>query len=104
MANKAIALTSNDLLMASRQIEDAADRIEGALQKLDVIMSDLDTVWNDKNAKTYLKRYEELKEMFPQFKASTRSYGTFLNSVVQTYEREYNQSIAARVNKNEVTS
>ena len=97
MAN--ITLTSNDVLMAARKIEDAADRIEGALQKLDITMSDLDSVWNDKNAKTYLRRYEELKELFPQFKAATRSYGTFLNSVVQTYEREFNQDIAARVNK-----
>ena len=97
MAN--ITLTSNDLLSAARQIEDAADKIEGALQKLDVIMSDLESVWSDKNARTYLQRYEELKELFPQFKATTRSYGTFLNSVVQTYEREYAQNIAARVNK-----
>lgn len=97
MAN--ITLTSNDLLIASRQIEDSADKIEGALQKLDVIMSDLESVWSDKNARTYLQRYEELKALFPQFKAVTRSYGTFLNSVVQTYEREYNQNIAVRVKK-----
>ena len=97
MAN--IALTSNDLLTAARQIEDAADKIEGSLQKLDVIMSDLDSVCRDKNARTYLQRYEELKELFPQFKASTRSYGTFLNSVVQTYEREFSQNIASRVNR-----
>ena len=97
MAN--ITLTSNDLLMTARTIEDASDRIDQALQKLDVIMSDLDSVWSDKNAKTYLERYNELKEEFPQFKAATRSYGTFLNSVVETYEKEYNQNIAARVNK-----
>ena len=42
MAN--ITLTSNDLLMTARTIEDASDRIDQALQKLDVIMSDLDSV------------------------------------------------------------
>jgi uncharacterized protein YukE len=97
MAN--ISLTANDLLMTARKIEDASDRIDAALQKLDVIMSDLDSVWSDKNAKTYLARYEELKAEFPQFKSAVRSYGTFLNSVVETYEKEYNQNIAARVNK-----
>ncbi len=95
MAN--ITLTSNDLLTVSRQIEDAADKIDASLQKLDVVMSDLDSVWSDKNAKTYLQRYNELKEEFPQFKAAVRSYGTFLNSVVQTYEK-YNQNVAASVN------
>ena len=97
MAN--IVLTSNDLLMTARRIEDASDKIDSALQKLDVIMSDLDSVWSDKNAKTYLERYNELRQEFPQFKAAVRSCGTFLNSVVETYEKEFNQNIASRVNK-----
>ena len=98
-----IALTSNDLLVASHKIEDASDKIEAALQKLDVIMSDLESVWSDSNARTYLQRYDELKMKFPEFKAAVRSYGTFLNSVVQTYEREYTQNIATRVNNTNVT-
>ncbi len=97
MAN--INLTSADLVNTSKKIQDASDRIDGAIQKLDVIMNNMNESWSDDNAKMYLSRYQELKESFPEFQAAVRSYGTFLNEVVNTYEREYNQNIAARVTK-----
>lgn len=95
MAN--INLTSQDLLTTARKIDEASNKIDLALQKVDMVMSDLNNVWNDDNAKRYLEKYNELKTEFPEFKAAVRSYGTFLNSVVETYEKEYNQNIAARV-------
>ena len=97
MAN--VVLTPGDILDASRRIEDASERINASLQKLDVTMSDMDSVWNDANAKKYLEEYERLKETFPEFKASVRSYATFLNSVVETYDREYNEDVARRVHR-----
>ena len=97
MAN--INLTSADLLATAKKIDESSDKIDGALQKLDVVMSDLDSTWSDDNSKKYLARYNELRENFPEFKAAISSYGTFLNSVVEIYEKEYNQNIASRVGR-----
>ncbi len=93
-----VNLRAQDLTDTAAKIEAAADRIDRALQNLDVVMSDLDSVWSDANARKYLQRYNELKEEFPEFKASIRSYGTFLNSVVAAYDKHFNQNVAARVN------
>ena len=34
------------------------------------------------------ERYEELKQEFPEFKNAINSYGTFLDTVVNVYQRE----------------
>lgn len=93
-----VNLHSHDLTDVASRIDVAADKIEKALQTVDTVMADLNNVWNDANARKYLARYNELKEEFPEFKRSVRSYGTFLNTVVATYDREFNQNIASRVN------
>ena len=93
-----INLQAHDLTDTATKIEGAADKIDRALQTLDTTMADLDSVWSDANARKYLQRYNELKEEFPEFKASIRSYGTFLNSVVAAYDKHFNQNVAARVN------
>ena len=97
MAN--INLTAADLINTSNKIENASDRIDNALQKLDTIMNSMSQSWSDDNARMYMSRYQELKQSFPEFKNAVRSYGLFLKDVVDIYEREYNQNIAARVNK-----
>lgn len=93
-----INLQAHDLTDTATKIDAAADKIDRALQNLDTVMSDLNSVWSDANARKYLQRYNELKQEFPEFKNAVRSYGTFLNSVVAAYDRNFNQNIAARVN------
>lgn len=96
MAN--VILHANDLISVASKIDAASDRIDSALQKLDVVMSDLDSVWSDQNSKRYLERYNELKQEFPEFKRAVRSYGTFLNSVVNTYQKEFADETSRSVN------
>lgn len=93
-----IVLHASDLLEAARKMEDAALRIDSALQNLDATMSDFDAVWSDENSKKYLARYAELKEEFPEFKAAVHSYSTFLNEVVNTYQREFTEPVSSSVN------
>ncbi len=94
-----INLTANDLTETARKIDEASNKIDRALLALEREMSDMDGVWKDANAQKYLSRFNELREEFPEFKSAVRSYGTFLNSVVSTYEKEYNQNIASRVGR-----
>ena len=94
-----INLTASDLTETARKIDEASNKIDRALQTLEREMSDMESVWKDANAQKYLERFNELREEFPEFKSAVRSYGTFLNSVVSTYEKEYNQNIAARVGR-----
>ena len=96
MAN--VVLHASNLLDAARKIEDAANRIDGALQRLDATMGDIDAVWSDENSKKYLARYMELKEEFPGFKEAIRKYSTFLNAVVETYQREFVDPTSSSVN------
>ena len=84
-----IILHAADLLDAARKMENAANRIDSALQNLDATMSDLDAVWSDENSKKYLARYAELKQEFPGFKQAVHNYSSFLNAVVNTYQKEY---------------
>ena len=93
-----IILQASSLLDAARKMDDAAERIDGALQRVDTIMSDVDAVWSDANSKTYLSRYEELKEEFPGFKEAIRNYSTFLNSVVAAYQREFLDQVSESIN------
>ena len=67
-----------------------------------------DKIYNEICKKIYTSSYDEYSIINPliennnqnnQRKNEELNYGTFLNSVVQTYEREYSQNIAARVNK-----
>ena len=96
MAN--VVLHAQDLLETARRIDAASDKIDNALQKLDTIMGDLDSVWSDQNSKRYLERYNELKSEFPEFKKAVRSYGTFLNSVVNTYQKEFSDETRSTIN------
>ena len=96
MAN--ISLNAASLLDAAKKIEDAANRIDGAIGRLDSIMSDLDAVWSDQNSKTYLARYEELKQDFPAFKSAAHDYSAFLNIVVETYRKEFVEPTSTSVN------
>ncbi len=89
-----IVLQSQDLTNTANKINSSADELKASLNKIDNLMSDIDSVWSDQNSKTYLERYEELKREFPQFEASVRSYGTFLNTVVDTYKREFIDDVA----------
>ena len=93
-----VVLHASDLLEAARRIEDAANRIDGALKKLDSAMGDIDSVWSDQNSKKYLARYEELKEEFPGFKDAVHKYSTFLNAVVNTYQKEFIDNVSGSVN------
>jgi len=99
MAN--VVLKAQDLINTSTKIKDAATRIENDLRKLDSVMGDMQSVWDDKNAKTYLERYEELKQEFPEFKNAVNSYGTFLDTVVDVYQREFSDEISNSVNANQ---
>ena len=95
-----VILQAQDLMNTSNKIKNAAQRIEADLQKLDTVMSDMENVWNDKNSKTYLERYNELKQEFPEFKNAVNSYGTFLDTVVDVYKREFSDEISDSVNAN----
>lgn len=92
-----VVLHAADLLDAARKIEDAAQRIDGALQKIDTIVGEIEPVWSDENTKKYLARYNELKQEFPGFKEAVHNYGTFLNEVVKTYQREFIDSVSQSV-------
>ena len=97
MAN--ISLNSQSLIDAANKIADAADRIDAAIAKIDATVSDLDSVWKDKNAKTYLARYEELKnEHFTEFKQAAHNYSVFLNKVVEAYRSEFVDPTSESVN------
>ena len=96
MAN--ISLNASSLLEAARKIEDAASRIDTALSHIDTTMSDVDAVWNDQNSKRYIERYNELKQDFPAFKKAAHDYSTFLNAVVEAYQKEFVEPTSQSVN------
>lgn len=96
MAN--VALQASDLMNAAKKMEDAAGRIDKALQNLDSVMGGIDSVWKDRNSKTYLERYDELKQEFPTFKNAVHSYGQFLEDVVDTYRKEFIEDVSTSVN------
>ena len=95
MAN--IVLQSQDLINTANKIDSSANELKASLNKLDNIMSKIDSVWSDENSKHYLERYEELKAEFPRFEADVRSYGTFLNTVVETYQREFIEPVSESI-------
>ena len=95
MAN--IVLQSQDLTNTATRIAECADELKASIQTLDTLMSNLDSVWNDANSKIYIQRYEELKREFPAFEQSVRNYGTFLNSVVETYRANFMEETNAAV-------
>ena len=96
MAN--IVLQSQDLVNTANKIDASGDVLEDAFNKVDSTMSDLQGVWNDINSKKYLDRYNELKQEFPKFIQDVRSYGVFLNTVVNTYRREFIEAVSETVN------
>ena len=96
MAN--ISLRTESLMDAARKIEDAASRIDDAIGRIDNIESDMDTVWKDENARTYLSRYDELKQDFPAFKEAAHNYSEFLYKVVKTYQEEFTNPVSESVN------
>ena len=93
-----VYLQSKDLLEVANRIETSSEKIDNALGKLDSVMQDLDSVWSDQNSKKYLERYNELRTEFPAFKEAVRSYGTFLHSVVDVYQREFMDATSTSVN------
>lgn len=84
-----VGLNAASLRDAASKMGNAADRIEQALQNIDTIVGETNSVWNDVNSKQFLARYEELKQEFPGFKNEIRSYGDFLNRVVDAYQRDF---------------
>ena len=93
-----VGLNAASLRDAARKMEDAADRIETALQNIDSIVAETNSVWDDANSKKYLARYEELKQEFPGFKNEVRSYGDFLDRVVDAYQRDFIAPVSESVN------
>lgn len=93
-----VYLQSKDLLEVANRIETSSEKIDNALLKLDATMQDLDSVWSDQNSKKYLERYNELREEFPKFKQAVKSYGTFLHSVVNIYQKEFMDETSTSVN------
>ena len=93
-----VYLQSKDLLEVANRIETSSEKIDNALLKLDATMQDLDSVWSDQNSKKYLERYNELREEFPKFKQAVKSYGNFLNSVVNIYQKEFMDETSTSVN------
>ena len=93
-----VILQSQDLTNTSRNIDSCADQLKTALKELDMLMSNLDSVWSDVNSKTYLRRYEELKQEFPEFEQAVRNYGVFLNNIVEAYRREFMEEVSTSVN------
>ena len=85
-----ITVQPKDFVEASKKMEDAANKIDNSLKRIDTIMGSLDTVWKDKNSTAYLNKYRELQKDFPLFKASLHRYSEFLNSLLDIYNKEFN--------------
>ena len=81
-----------DFKNASKKMDDAANRIDVSLSRIDSIMDDLNSVWQDSNSKRYLNQYRELQKYFPEFKASIHGYSSFLNSLLEIYQQDLNDS------------
>ncbi len=92
-----VSLQAASLRDAASKMGNAADKIEKALQNIDTIISDIPSVWDDPNSKQYLSRFNDLKTEFPAFKNAIRSYGEFLNRVVDTYQRDFIGSVSESV-------
>ena len=96
MAN--ITLNANNLRDVAKKMEAAANKIDDSLKEIDVIMSDMESVWSDVNSKKYLNKYEELRKDFPTFKSALYAYSSFLNMVVDIYQKEYVNPVSTTVN------
>ena len=93
-----ITVKPSDFKDASKKMDDAANRIDSALGKIDSLMENIDSVWHDDNSKQYLSQYRELKQLFPEFKASIHGYSSFLNSLLEIYNKEYSEPVSGEIN------
>lgn len=93
-----IILQSKDLTNTANKIKNSADELKEYMNKLGTIMDGLENVWSDQNSKRYLERYKELELEFPKFENYLRSYGIFLDNVVETYRREFMDDVSTSVN------
>lgn len=94
-----VTVTYADMKSAAEEIERAATEIDNALQKIDGIIGSLETVWSDVNSKTYIKRYEELKNTsYPEFKQTAHGFSELLNQILDIYGRKFIEKVKPTVN------
>ena len=86
-----VTVTPASMLEAASKMEAAADAIDKSIARIDEAVSGMSSDWNDKNARIYLERYNELKQAFPDFKNAVRNYSVFLGNVVDLYNKEYTE-------------
>ena len=93
-----VVLQSQDLTNTANRVKNGADELKNYMQRLGTLMDGIDNVWSDQNSKRYLERYKELELEFPKFESYVRSYGIFLDTVVETYRREFMDEVSTSVN------
>ena len=93
-----ISVNPTDFKNASKKMEDAASRIDNALEQINTAMDSLDSVWHDSNSRRYLNQYKELQKFFPEFKASLHGYSSFLNSLLDIYQKEFTEPVSGEIN------
>lgn len=80
-----VALNEGSMSEAASKIRNEAEEIKVALDAINAEVAQVANAWSDKNAETYMEKYQELQKDFPAFYNHAYGFSKFLDGVVKTY-------------------